>query len=416
MKRVLLSFAFIFLLISAFTGCNNSPKAELKNGIWRAILKTKSGVEIPFNFELIDSAGKTMADIINGKERFKVDEISIKNDSVIFQMPLFDSEIKAVIKNGALSGKWVKHLANKDAVMEFTAEPGVSWRFFKTNVTAKYNLTGRWSSTFISKDGKDTTHAIGEFVQNGKKLKGTFLTSTGDYRFLEGTVSDDKLYLSCFEGGHAFLFTGKLENDKTISNGKFYSGYSSVESWTAKKDNKAILPDAYSLTALKPGFKKIDFNFPNLVGEKISLSDDKFKNKVVVVQLLGSWCPNCMDETAYLSPFYKKYKDRGVEVIGLAYERTTDFEKSRQNIQRLRNRFDVGYDMLVTGYTNDKQEVAKSLPMLNKFLAFPTTIIIDKKGDVRKIHTGFSGPGTGNHYIEFVNEFEKTIDNLLAEK
>ena len=122
-----------------------------------------------------------------------------------------------------------------------------------------------------------------------------------------------------------------------------------------------------------------------------------------------------LDETAYLVPFYKKYREKGLEIVALAYERTSDYERSKQNVLRLRKRFGVPYDMLITGYTNDKAEVAKSLPMLKSFMGFPTLIIIDKNGKVRKIHTGFSGPGTGVHYAEFKNEFEKTIDNLLLE-
>lgn len=123
-----------------------------------------------------------------------------------------------------------------------------------------------------------------------------------------------------------------------------------------------------------------------------------------------------MDETAYLTSFHKKYQDKGVEIVALAYERTKDFERSRKNIARLRDRFSVPYDMLVTGFTKDKVEVSKSLPMLKTFMAFPTLMIIDKNGKIRKIHTGFSGPGTGTHYADFVKEFEKTIDVLLAEK
>jgi hypothetical protein len=59
--------------------------------------------------------------------------------------------------------------------------------------------------------------------------------------------------------------------------------------------------------------------------------------------------------------------------------------------------------------------VNESLPMLNNFLAFPTTIIIDRKGNVRRIHTGFSGPATGVHFTEFKKEFELFIDTLLNE-
>jgi thiol-disulfide isomerase/thioredoxin len=404
------------LLIILISSCKGTSDGALQTGIWRATLKTASGEEIPFNFELTDSADHKLLDIINGKERFRVNEISTLSDSIIIQMPLFDSEIRAALKNETLSGQWIKHYGDSDEVMQFNAKKGDSWRFFKDNTASKTAISGRWSVTFNTLNNKSSYASVGEFTQENGRVYGTFLTSTGDYRFLEGTVSDQKLFLSCFDGSHAYLFTGKLLNDSTITEGKFYSGLSSIETWTANKDDQAILPDAYSITDLKPGYDKIDFSFPGLDGKKVSLSDQKFKNKIVLVQFFGSWCPNCMDETAYLTSFHKKYQNKGVEIVALAYERTKDFERSRKNIARLRDRFSVPYDMLVTGFTNDKVEVSKSLPMLQKFMAFPTLMIIDKNGKIRKIHTGFSGPGTGTHYADFVKEFEKTIDDLLAEK
>jgi thiol-disulfide isomerase/thioredoxin len=211
------------------------------------------------------------------------------------------------------------------------------------------------------------------------------------------------------------LFSGTV-NGNTITDGKLYSGFSSMDNWTGTKDDKAELPDAYSLVGLNPGYKSIDFAFPDLTGKLVSLKDEQFKNKVVVVQFFGSWCPNCMDETAFMVPFYNRYKDKGLAVVGLGYERTTDVARGRKNIGRLQKRFNVPYPLLLTGYTNQPGEVIKSLPMLNKFMAFPTTIIIDKKGEVRKIHTGFSGPGTGKYYTEFTEEFDKLITDLLAEK
>jgi thiol-disulfide isomerase/thioredoxin len=212
------------------------------------------------------------------------------------------------------------------------------------------------------------------------------------------------------------LFNAKINDAKTIADGKYYAGYTSVDEWSAVKNDNAKLPDAYSLTVLKPGFKKIAFTFTDLDGKKVSLSDERFKGKVVILQIMGSWCPNCMDETSYLVNFYKKYHPKGVEIIGLAYERSTDFARSKNSLEHVVSHFGIIYPILITGYTNDKKELTKSLPMLSNFLGFPTTIIIDKKGDVRKIHTGFSGPGTGNYYAEFINEFEKLNDDLLAEK
>lgn len=415
MKYVLNSTLFLFLLV-LISACSSSSEGGFQAGIWRGTLKTNSGAEIPFNFEVSDSAGRKVIDIINGKERFRVDEISTLADSVIIQMPLFDSEIRAALKNESLRGRWIKHYADSDEVLQFRANAKDNWRFFKVNTKSKSNISGRWSVVFNTPDPKSSYPAVGEFSQEDGKITGTFLTATGDYRFLEGTISDGNLYLSCFDGSHAYLFTAKVLDDNTLADGKFYSGFAALETWTAKRDENAILPDAYSLTNLKAGYDKISFSFPNLDGKKVSIEDEKFKNKIILVQFFGSWCPNCMDETAYLTDFYKKYQPKGVEIIGLAYERSTDFERSKKNVSRLRDRFSVPYDLLITGYTNDKEEVSKSLPMLDKFVAFPTLMIVDKKGKIRKIHTGFSGPGTGSHYTEFVKEFEQTIDDLLKEK
>jgi peroxiredoxin len=407
-KRLLFT-GFLALLVNASWAQN-----KLKTGLWRGALKTSSGNELPFNFEVKDIAGSKQLAIINGTERFKVTDIRQKGDSVFIRMPLFNSEFKLKYEGSGLKGKWIKHLGDKDASMDFTAAPGQAWRFFNSVTKPAFNITGRWSAIFGEGGQKDTT--VGEFKQMGTKLTGTFLTTTGDYRYLEGTVKGDKIYLSTFDGGHAFLFTADIKDAKTLINGKYYSGYSSLDQWAAVRNEKAKLPDAYSLTYLKPGYKKIDFTFPDINGKKISLSDARFKNKVVIVQILGSWCPNCMDETSYMVNYYKKYHPNGVEIIGLAYERTTDFAKSKPTLQQLKTRFNISYPLLITGYTPAKGDPLKSLPMLADFKGFPTTIIIDKKGDVRKIHTGFSGPGTGKYYTEFTNEFEKLTNDLLAEK
>ncbi|MFA6083724.1 TlpA disulfide reductase family protein [Mucilaginibacter sp.] len=408
-KKIILSA----VILTALTQISIA-QTKLKTGVWRGALKTAAGQEIPFNFDVNNTGSRQELDIINSTEHFKVPNVTGKGDSVFIKMPLFDSEFKLKQTGNTLSGQFIKHLGEKDVPMEFTATAATPYRFFKDAEKPKFDVTGRWSAIIGEGDGRDTT--VGEFKQTGARVTGTFLTTTGDYRFLEGTVAGNQLYLSCFDGGHAFLFTAKIDDDKTISGGKFYSGATGTDVWAAVKDENAKLPDAYSLTALKPGYKKLDFNFKDLTGKPVSLNDARFKNKVVIVQILGSWCPNCMDETAYMVNYYKKYQHKGVEVIGLAYERTTDFAKSQKALTQLKTRFDIKYPILITGFTNNKIETAKSLPMLTKVVGFPTTIIIDKAGDVRKIHTGFSGPGTGNHYTEFISEFEKLTDDLLAEK
>ncbi|MBK7181700.1 MAG: TlpA family protein disulfide reductase [Bacteroidetes bacterium] len=114
----------------------------------------------------------------------------------------------------------------------------------------------------------------------------------------------------------------------------------------------------------------------------MSLTDEKYKNKVVIIQLMGTWCPNCIDETKFFAGFHKNML-KGVEVIALAFERTDDFSKAVQNVSRVKNKFSANYDFLITEKTG-AQQASEALPMLNKVMAFPTTIYIDKKGVVRK--------------------------------
>ncbi|SHM69721.1 peroxiredoxin family protein [Mucilaginibacter sp. OK098] len=411
-SRLILSILLTFSILSTA-----SAQVKLKTGIWRGILKNESKHELPFNFEVSNVAGHQQIAIINGAEHYKVPDVTTKGDSVFVKMPLFDSEFRLKLVDANLSGNWIRHLGDHDSALPFSAAPNTSWRFLKDPQKPAFNVTGRWAAVFgEGTDGRD--ELVGEFKQTGNKLTGTFLSTTGDYRYLEGSVSGDRLYLSCFDGCHAFLFTAKITSDKVITDGENYSGYSAFTKWTAIKNANAKLPDAYSLTALKPGFKKIAFTFPDINGHKVSLSDARFKNKVVIVQILGSWCPNCMDETNFIinSGYYKKYHAKGVEVIGLAYERTADFKKSQKTLAQLNDHFKIPYPLLITGFTPSKGDPMKSLPALADFKGFPTTIIIDKKGNVRKIHTGFNGPGTGEHYTEFVVEFDKLTEDLLAEK
>jgi thiol-disulfide isomerase/thioredoxin len=408
-------FLFLSLFTAlAFTSCTDKTN-QLANGVWRGTLQTDNSVDIPFNFEIYDSLGVKQMAFLNGKERLNINEIAETADSVFIKTPLYESEIRAVKTANGLRGKWIKHLPNKTISMPFMAESNQSFRFVKEENSGVTNMTGRWSVQFYKNNGSDTTFAVGEFEQSGNQVNGSFLTTTGDYRFLSGVVDNKTFMVSAFSGSSPVLFTGDLTDGSDIIKGKMYAVPSSVMSWSARRDEDAMLPDAYKIAGLKPGNDRITFSFQDLDGNKVSLSDDRFKDKVVVVQFLGSWCPNCMDETAFLAPFYDKYKNKGLEIIGLAYERYKETDRAKAAVLNLKKRFKVNYPILLTGYTNDKGQVEESIPALDNFSAFPTTIIIKKDGTVDKIHTGFSGPATGKHYTEFTQEFEKEINKLLAE-
>jgi Peroxiredoxin len=393
------------------------PKTDqLRNGSWKAILLRKDGVEIPFNFRTESRDGKKILYVKNAGEELLVDEVTVKEDSVFINLPFFESSIKAKLDiRGNLSGLWYKRLSDHNQVMPFSATYNTSQRF-QQHTSASKNITGRWAVIFNSGNDKPSP-AVGEFQQDGNKVSGTFLTPGGDYRFLQGVVDGDSLKMSTFDGGHAFLFTALIKDNHTITEGKYYSGISSPDNWTANKNDQAALPDGYDQTHLKSGEDHLNFHFKSIDGKEVSINDPVYKNKVIVIQIMGSWCPNCMDETNFLSQYYHQNKSRGVEIIALAYERSEDFNRSVTSINRFRNRFHVEYPMLVTGVTlNDPLKTEKTLPQLDNIKVFPTSIFIDKKGKVRKIYSGFEGPGTGQHYQDFQKEFNQTINSLLAEQ
>lgn len=411
MKKFLYSF-LVFSLIY-LVACTPT-KVELENGVWRGVFRTDSAIEIPFNFEVYDSAGTKQIAFLNAKERLNISEVSLVGDSVIIKTPLYETEIRAQLSADGMTGTWTRHFPDKIQHMPFEAKPNVDWRFIKNPRAAKENITDKWSVLFRNDNGTDTTSAIGEFVQDGNKVSGTFLTDYGDYRFLQGEIDGDILSLSAYAGSSPSLFVATVSKDGII--GDMYSGPSNHTDWEAKRDENAMLADAYHITRLKVDSTTIAFKFEDTEGKMVSLKDERYKGKVVIIQFLGSWCPNCMDETAYLSPFYKKYRDEGVEIIGLAYERYAEPERAKKAVVNLINRFQVSYPVLLTGYTNKTDDVLKSIPALENFNAFPTTIIIDRKGNVRTIHSGFTGPATGQAYVDYTNKFEATINELLKEK
>lgn len=412
MRRIILGSILTLFLV------NLQAQQMPLDGQWRAELKRADGKSIVFNFEWKTENGKPAWYIRNASERIHVTDIqaSKKGDSLIVNMPLFESQfrIKKDKSGKLISGYWYKGGSVKTQVMPFVATRG-GQRFPATG-EAMTNISGRWSVDFQT-NGKKTDAAVAEFTQRGNVLTGTFLTTTGDYRYLEGTVSNDTLFLSSFDGVHAYFFTAIVGLSRSISHGEFYSGASFKQFWAAVKNDTATLPVNEVAMYLRPGEERLHFTFRDLDNNPVSINDERFQDKVVVVQLMGSWCPNCMDEMAFLSDYYNKNSFRGVEMVALAYEYSTDRERSVKTLRKFQQRFHVKYPMLITGVTaSDSLRTEKTLPEVTPIKFFPSSIILDRTGKVRKFDTNFNGPATGEHYLAYKREFQETIEKLLAEE
>lgn len=393
---------------------NTLFSAKLKEGTYRAvlILNEEENIELPFNFDVKYKGRKPRLIIHNSDERITVDEIKISGDSIKIKMPVFDTEFKCVIKGNDLEGVWINNYRKEKNIIKFKAFYGQTNRFDFVPGKANPYFEGKWETTF-SPGTKDSSKAIGIFhhVEQTDYLTGTFLTETGDYRYLEGMKHGDKLYLSCFDGSHVFLFIAKMYEGVTLK-GKFYSGAHWQEDWIAVQNPDFKLRNANEITIANNAEAEVKLSFPDVNKKTISLSDKRFANKPVIIQVMGSWCPNCMDESKYLSEVYKTYNKEGLEIIGVAFEKTSEFEKAKYQVTRMMKKIGIDYPILLTLQTG-KDKASETLSFVNKISAFPTTIFLNKQHKIVKIHTGFSGPATGAEYESFKQSTESLIKNLL---
>lgn len=368
-------------------------------------------VVLPFLMTLERDSAGWLAHVHNGQEHIPIREITVGTDSITLRMPLFDSEFKGrIINDSTFSGKWHNHLKGPDYVIPFTAHAGTHDRF--PGSTSRTTLQGEWKTYFHGDSCCDPTGAIGIFEQHGDHLTGTFATETGDYRFLEGAVHGDSLFLSSFNGNQANLFHAVLRNDSLF--GTYYAGTHWKEKWVATHDPDFRLRDDDSLTFLKEGYDMVDFRFPNIDGGEVSPLDRRHKGKVLMVQIMGSWCPNCADEAVLLEQMQRKYHGEGLDVIGVAFERYPTEERALAGLKRFRDHLELTYPIAYAGEAKKGAANAK-LPFLDNMMSFPTCIFIGRDGKVRRIHTGFYGPGTGSYYEAYTRELDRYINELLKE-
>ncbi len=414
---------YYFLLFWAallLGGCYNTEPGpvmdHLRQGTWRMELdisdpKAHKSLILPFLFDINkDSSGWSMT-VHNGEEKIILDDIVFHGDSVRMRMPLFDSEfVGAVLGDSVITGSWHNYLKGPDYLVPFRAVANSSSRF-PGNEDGRLSLSGDWEAQF-SPGTTDQYAALGLFnVENGI-ASGTFCTETGDYRYLEGKTKGDSLFLSCFDGSHAFLFAAHLDGDTL--RGRYWSGNHWQEPFIAWKHPGFALRDPDSLTTLKEGYNMVDFRFPSIDGDSVSPKDERFNEHVLMVQVMGSWCPNCVDETLLLDEMFSDYHDQGLDVIAVAFERYEDPAKAVSALKRFREKLDVHYDLLYAG-DSQKELAAQKLPFLNHIMSYPTCIFIDRKGTVRRIRTGFYGPSTGGHYENYKRNLRAFLEQLLAE-
>lgn len=402
----------LFILVPCFcfaTSSDVQSQIKLKQGKWNGELQLNQQTTLPFRMEVQKVKKEYIFSIHNAEEKIVLNQPSIQADSVVLDFPNFHSALKFKINHKSeLNGYWINYNKNNNYKIPFTATAVSKNATSDSEATPIIQLSGKWKATFDPSTA-DAYMAIGIFRTNKNKIYGTFLTETGDYRFLEGTIQNQSFSLSCFDGSHAFHFTGTVENEKI--NGNFYSGKHFKGVWIAERDENFELRNPDSLTYL---VKKEPFTFKlkDVEGNDFTYPNSRFENKVTIIQIMGTWCPNCMDETRFFQELHQKYNAKGLEIISVGYETPKEFAGQAEKIKLLRDRHQLKFTFLVGG-TASKSLASQQFSMLNEIISYPTAIILNKRGEVVKVHTGFNGPSTGEIYTKYVEEMIALIESLL---
>jgi len=403
MKIFMRFFLVVFgciLLIS----CNSEDSEKLELGDYVGRLEVENNKYLPFNFSVTNDS--TL--VVQNSSEIVDFSIVYSKDSIFIKSKVFEGFIKGVLVENKINGFFT--IESLDRSVPFSSYKNNNRFNIDFDENKKLTLN-RWKFTF-NPNKDNASFSVGIFNSIGEnEISATFRTTTGDYGYMHGGYKENKIVLSTFNGSRAYLFEAEMNKDSI--EGVMYAGNHSKTIVKGVLDNDFDLSNEYSLTSLKGKNQKFDFSFENTLGKLISIDDKFYDGKSMVVQLMGSWCSNCLDESKFYVDYMNKNELKDIEFVALAFEYAKTKDDALNSIQKLKKQLGINYPILLAQYgSSDKSRALEKFPMLNKIISYPTTIFLDKNKDVIKIHTGFNGPATGEKYTEFINEFNSTIKFL----
>lgn len=419
----------------------------LPTGRWRAWLDSPGG-ELPFGLELrtTETADPQAwpqwhATLVNGPERIPVPEVAwtVDVDGALetwwleLRFPHYDSVIRAQphFDGGGLTGTWTKRSATGTSALPFWAMVGSEHRFAPRSPADAPDpppLAPRWRVDFARSedDAVGMFETVGARADGaGQRVHGTFLTTTGDYRYLAGTWDAAGLRLSCFDGAHAFLFHAHLADARL--RGTFWSRDTWEEGWTAVADDAFRPPDPWQTPLLKPAADRPDWRSLRYVPldaellppdadpetTRIRLDDPRLAGRARLLVLFGSWCPNCHDAHAFLKELHARYADAGLAITSLGFELTDDRARNLAQLRRYDQVMELPWPVLLAADSADKKNAAQAFPLLTEVRAYPTFVFLDADGAIDGVYSGFSGPATGAAHERLRAAFDRRVRRLL---
>jgi thiol-disulfide isomerase/thioredoxin len=413
--RGLLSLIILIIFVAVFSTCKKAPDPV---GLWRGIIITNSGEEVAFTLEVKREGNGIVGALVNGNDRTVSTSGSFEGDTLKLRYDFYDAELIAVITGDELGGgftrQWRKQLLPRKLRAKRVIASAGAAQAASSQLNSSQNISGEW----VIRAGVEPKVSFwrAAFKQQGSEANGTIIPVSGDWGEMTGSFVNNQLTLNRFDGINCRVFKATLTPQGTLEGFVDFGLFDPKRKIVAERltaENKASvasLPDPNNYTRMKNPTEPFRFSFPDPDGKVVSSTDERFKNKVVIVTITGSWCPNCYDEAPVLQEFYDRYRDRGLEVVALSFEYTGDAARDTKQVAAFAKHLGVKYPTLYAGGVDDAE---KTLPQLENFSAYPTAIYIGRDGLVKHIHAGFEGKATGERFARLKTEMETLIQELL---
>ena len=253
----------------------------------------------------------------------------------------------------------------------------------------------------------DTSEGLLVLERSQDSAWATISTPTGDYRHLAGTFVDNQLILNTFDGSHLFRFDATLRNDSLVD-GRFLSGTHYRTPFEGVKC--ATQSHAWTSGRQSVVVDELLFFGTNLSGQAEVWNKDRLRRvgkTGLVVDIMGTWCPNCMDEARLMVSLAKSFPD--VQFLTLGYERSTD-STALARLSQFKEEMGMDWPVLLGGRAS-KTAAAQSIPALDSIHSFPTTVFWPLEGEP-VVHKGFNGPATGKGYALETAFFSSQMERL----
>jgi peroxiredoxin len=411
-KNITLGAIILGLGASGAWASPSTSSASALDGRWDATV-TINGTAIPFRLDISGDGATLIGTLYNGDEKETTTSAKLDNGAVVLNYETYLTSIKATPKDGRLEGT-VQGRFEQDRYL--TTYPFQAKRYTPVVVSASNvpSVAGQWIVPYNSGKGEKAWRLI--VKQSGPEVSAAILRVDGDTGALTGTWQNGKFVLSHFDGARAMLLEITPNKDGTLElheSGPYIPkdqliAYRPEE---AKAKGLPVPADYTTHTTMKDPNEVFAYSFPDVNGKVLSNEDPKFKGKVVLAIVTGTWCPNCHDEAQYLVQLYAKYHAQGLEIVALDFEEPEQ-QEDLARVHAFIKQYNIPYTYLIAGAPAEMWEKVPQAVNLN---TWPATLFVGRDGRVKHIHAGFAAPASGEFNDQLKQEFTSTIERLLAE-